>query len=145
MGPGLNYLCLWTRSTHSFMEESIGLKLVELNPWEASYLKLVMAKLFLAHMKLPIVGGGCRDITLLTISGFNRRLWYHSGMDWLEQFSPMQLTGWTNGWISLFRTPVRLQVLYPGFSLLSYFHEQCRYGRQGSLMYLVHLTSSTCD
>lgn len=135
-------------STHSFMEESIGLKLAGVKPLRSKLsVKLADGETLSCSYEVT----NCRwwmqghnfinNFRLLNLGGYDIIL----GMDWLEQFSPMQVN-WVDKWmdITISGQPVRLQGIVSQVSHCSPIStEQCLgMVRQGSLMYLVQLTSS---
>lgn len=135
-------------STHSFMDADIGLKL--------SGVKNLRQKL-----TVKLADGGtlscsheianCRwwmqghnfisNFRLLNLGGYDVLL----GMDWLEQFSPMQVN-WIDKWmeITVAGQSIRLQGIVPQTSHCTSITPEQYLGmvRQGSLMYSVQLTTA---
>lgn len=134
-------------STHSFIDESIGSKLVGLIPLSRSVTVKIADG---GTMKCTQQILGCRwwtqghyfksDFKLLNLGSYDAIL----GMDWLEQFSPMQVD-WVNKWLEVVidGQPVRLYgVTHQTDRCSSITPDQCLgMAKVGSLLFMVQLMS----
>lgn len=138
-------------STHSFMDETVGSKMVGVSPLRKPLsMQLadggsLLCSHEIANCKWWMQGHSfSSNFRLLNLGGYDIIL----GMDWLEQFSPMQVD-WSQKWmeIQVNNQPVRLQgITSQTNSCNAISAEQCLgMARKGSILYLVQLTSSVSE